>query len=110
MKVMPGLLIMVTGLLLAACQPTAKVEAAPVIPPCLPKADMPKQLKEKFGELPFIKGTVRDGAFVTMYVGKTGWTMTRTVNDRECIWLVGQGMLTIINDKTKEEQADASDN
>ncbi len=102
---MARLLILPLVLALAACQPVPTVAANPVIPPCLPKGKMALQVKKLFGEQPLIKGIAKDGAYFTIYASGMGWTMTRTVNQKECLWLVGDGMLTIIgyNDKTKEK-------
>ena len=102
---MARLLILPLVLALAACQPVPTVAAGPAIPPCLPTGKMAIQVKKLFGEQPLIKGIAKDGAYFTIYASGIGWTMTRTINQKECLWLVGDGMLTIIgyNDKTKEK-------
>ena len=101
---MARLLILPLVLALAACQPVPNVSAKPVIPPCLSTGKMAAQVKKLFGEEPLIKGVAKDGAYFTIYASGIGWTMTRTVNEKECLWLVGEGRLTIIghNDQPKE--------
>lgn len=105
---MARLLILPLVLALAACQPVPTVAAGPAIPPCLPTGKMATQVKKLFGEEPLIQGVAKDGAYFTIYASGMGWTMTRTVNQKECLWLVGEGRLTIIgyNDGSKES-ADA---
>ena len=102
---MSRLFILPLVLALAACQPIPNVSAKPVISPCLPTGKMAVQVNKLFGEEPLIKGVAKDGAYFTIYASGMGWTMTRTVNQKECLWLVGDGMLTIIgyNDKAKEK-------
>jgi hypothetical protein len=102
---MARLLILPLVLALISCQPVPTVAAGPAIPPCLPKGKMALQVKKLFGEEPLIRGVAKDGSYMTVYASGMGWTMTRTVNQKECLWLVGDGMLTIIgyNDKTKEK-------
>ena len=102
---MRGLFIILVAFLLISCQPVPTVAAGPAIPPCLPTGKMAIQVKKLFGEQPLIKCIAKDGAYFTIYASGIGWTMTRTINQKECLWLVGDGMLTIIgyNDKTKEK-------
>ena len=105
---MARLLILPLVLALISCQPVPTVAAGPAIPPCLPKGKMALQVKKLFGEEPLIRGVSKDGSYMTIYASGIGWTMTRTVNQKECLWLVGEGRLTIIgyNDGSKES-ADA---
>ena len=105
---MRGLFIVLVAFLLISCQPVPTVAAGPAIPPCLPKGKMALQVKKLFGEEPLIRGVAKDGSYMTVYASGIGWTMTRTVNQKECLWLVGEGRLTIIgyNDGSKES-ADA---
>ena len=102
---MRGLFIILVAFLLISCQPVPNVSAKPVIPPCMPIPKMAVQVNKLFGEEPLIKGVAKDGAYFTIYASGIGWTMTRTINQKDCLWLVGDGMLTIIgyNDKTKEK-------
>jgi len=106
---MARLLILPLVLALAACQPVPTVAANPVIPPCLPTGKMAVQVNKLFGEEPLIKGVAKDGAYFTIYASGIGWTMTRTVNKKECLWLVGEGRLTIFgyNDGSKEKASAA---
>jgi hypothetical protein len=69
---------------------------------------MALQVKKLFGEEPLIRGVSKDGSYMTIYASGIGWTMTRTVNQKECLWLVGEGRLLIVghNDGSKES-ADA---
>ena len=105
---MARLFILPLVLALTACQPVPNVSAKPVIPPCLPTGKMATQVKKLFGESPLIMGVSKDGSYMKIYASGMGWTMTRTVNQKECLWLVGEGRLTIIgyNDGSKES-ADA---
>jgi len=105
---MRGLFIILVAFLLISCQPVPTVAANPVIPPCLPTGKMATQVKKLFGESPLIMGVSKDGSYMKIYASGIGWTMTRTVNKKECLWLVGEGRLTIIgyNDGSKES-ADA---
>ena len=102
---MARLLILPLVLALISCQPVPTVAASPAIPPCLPTGKMATQVKKLFGESPLIMGVSKDGSYMKIYASGMGWTMTRTVNQKECLWLVGDGMLTIIgyNDKAKEK-------
>lgn len=101
---MRKLFIIPVAFLVMSCQPVPTVAAPPSIPPCLPTPKMAIQVKKLFGEEPLIKGVAKDGAYFTIYASGIGWTMTRTVNKKECLWLVGEGRLTIIghNDQPKE--------
>mgnify|MGYP003134993191 CR=1 FL=1 len=102
------LFTLIAFIALASCQPVPTVQAEPAIPPCLPVPKMKAQVNKLFGEEPLIKGVAKDGSYMTIYASGIGWTMTRTVNKKECLWIVGEGRLTIIgyNDGSKES-ADA---
>ena len=93
---MAGLLMLIIGLLLGACQPTFASETAAKIPPCGDKLKMQKLLNEKFGEEPLLWGTIRGGAIITIYAGpKANWTMTKTVNDVLCIMAIGKDLKVV---------------
>ena len=102
---MRGLFLVLIMFLLTSCQPVPTVEAAPIIPPCLEKGKMGAQIYKHFREEPLIVGTVKDGAFMTISANGRGWTMTRTVNALECLWLLGNGLLKIIDHRVEKVDA-----